>query len=51
MAVAVLGPLALVGAGGMALFAVFFTDFKSEVCEEFTLFKKMATRLYHLEET
>ncbi|MGL6549830.1 hypothetical protein ACSZN3_13065 [Aeromonas hydrophila] len=40
MAVAVLGPLALVGAGGMALFAVFFTDFKSEVCEEFTLFNK-----------
>ena len=33
MAVAVLGPLALVGAGGMALFAVFFTDFKSEVSE------------------
>jgi hypothetical protein len=40
MAVAVLGPLALVGAGGMALFAVFFTDFKSEICEEFTLFHK-----------
>lgn len=40
MTVAVLGPLALVGAGGMALFAVFFTDFKSEVCEEFTLFNK-----------
>ena len=40
MAMAVLGPLALVGAGGMALFAVFFTDFKSEVCEEFTLFNK-----------
>ncbi|HHW4402642.1 TPA: hypothetical protein ACUNCG_003278 [Aeromonas hydrophila] len=40
MAVAVLGPLALVGAGGMTLFAVFFTDFKSEVCEEFTLFNK-----------
>lgn len=40
MAVAVLGPLALVGAGGIALFAVFFTDFKSEVCEEFTLFNK-----------
>lgn len=40
MAVAVLGPLALVGAGGMALFAVFFTDFNSEVCEEFTLFNK-----------
>ena len=40
VAVAILGPLALVGAGGMALFAVFFTDFKSEVCEEFTLFNK-----------
>ncbi|MGK8174048.1 hypothetical protein ACRS1R_02740 [Aeromonas dhakensis] len=40
IAVAILGPLALVGAGGMALFAVFFTDFKSEVCEEFTLFNK-----------
>ncbi len=40
LAVAILGPLALVGAGGMALFAVFFTDFKSEICEEFTLFNK-----------
>ncbi|WP_368161926.1 hypothetical protein [Aeromonas sp. R5-3] len=40
MAVAVLGPLALVGAGGMALFAVFFTDFKSEVTEHETMFKK-----------
>ena len=40
MAVAVLGPLALVGAGGMALFAVFFTDFKSEVSEHETMFKK-----------
>ena len=40
VAVAILGPLAFVGAGGMALFAVFFTDFKSEVCEEFTLFNK-----------
>ncbi|MGY3864367.1 hypothetical protein [Aeromonas bivalvium] len=40
MAVAVLGPLALVGAGGMALFAVFFTDFKSEVSEHDTMFKK-----------
>jgi hypothetical protein len=40
MAVAVLGPLALAGAGGMALFAVFFTDFKSEIHEEYTLFHK-----------
>lgn len=40
MAVSVLGPLALVGAGGMALFAVFFTDFKSEVSEHETMFKK-----------
>lgn len=30
VAVAVLGPLSLVGAGGMALFAIFFTDFKKE---------------------
>lgn len=40
MAVAVLGPLALVGAGGMAFFAVFFTDFKSEVSEHETMFRK-----------
>ncbi|MGY3857022.1 hypothetical protein [Aeromonas veronii] len=40
VAVAILGPLALVGAGGMALFAVFFTDFKSEVSEHETMFKK-----------
>ncbi|WP_421153494.1 hypothetical protein [Aeromonas dhakensis] len=40
MAVAVLGPLALVGAGGMALFAVFFTNFKSEVSEHETMFRK-----------
>ncbi len=40
MAVSVLGPLALVGAGGMALFAIFFTDFKSEVTEHETMFKK-----------
>ncbi|MDQ1884604.1 hypothetical protein RA180_11450 [Aeromonas salmonicida] len=40
MAVSVLGPLAMVGAGGMALFAVFFTDFKSEVSEHETMFKK-----------
>lgn len=40
MAVAVLGPLALAGAGGMALFAIFFTDFKSEVSEHETMFKK-----------
>ncbi|MNF76627.1 hypothetical protein D3C84_587450 [compost metagenome] len=40
MAIAVLGPLALVGAGGMALFAIFFTGFKSEMSEEYTLFHK-----------
>ena len=40
IAVVILGPLALVGAGGMALFAVFFTDFKSEVSEHETMFKK-----------
>lgn len=40
VAVAILGPLALVGAGGMALFAVFSTDFKSEVSEHETMFKK-----------
>ena len=40
MAVAVLGPLALVGAGGMALFAVFFTDFKKEEIVEYTRFNK-----------
>ncbi|WP_052444023.1 hypothetical protein [Aeromonas dhakensis] len=40
MAVAVLGPLALVGAGGMALFAVFFTNFKSEVSVHETMFRK-----------
>ncbi len=40
MAVSVLGPLALVGAGGMALLAIFFTDFKSEVTEHETMFKK-----------
>ncbi|WP_330540948.1 hypothetical protein V0242_18260 [Aeromonas hydrophila] len=40
MAVAVLGPLALVGAGGMALFAVFFTNFKSEVSEHETMFRR-----------
>ncbi|MNF90481.1 hypothetical protein D3C77_497940 [compost metagenome] len=40
MAVAVLGPLALVGSGGMALFAIFFTGFKSEVSEHETMFKK-----------
>ncbi|HIC8860835.1 TPA: hypothetical protein ACW7Y0_001808 [Aeromonas hydrophila] len=40
MAVSVLGPLALVGAGGMALFAIFFTDFKREVSEHETMFKK-----------
>jgi len=40
LAVALLGPLALVGAGGMALLAVFFTDFKSEVTEHETMCKK-----------
>ncbi|MBL0612545.1 hypothetical protein JD508_20245 [Aeromonas jandaei] len=40
LAVALLGPLALVGAGSMALLAVFFTDFKSELHQEFTLFYK-----------
>ncbi|WP_368230102.1 hypothetical protein [Aeromonas sp. R10-1] len=40
MAVSVLGPLALVGAGGMALSAIFFTDFKREVSEHETMFKK-----------
>ena len=39
-AVAVLGPFSLVGAGGMALLAIFFTDFKSEVTEHKTMFKK-----------
>ncbi|MFQ2506989.1 hypothetical protein ACK31R_03950 [Aeromonas caviae] len=39
-AVAVLGPFSLVGAGGMALLAIFFTDFKSEVSEHETMFKK-----------
>ncbi|MDH0434994.1 hypothetical protein N7366_17445 [Aeromonas caviae] len=32
--------LALVGAGGMALLAIFFTDFKREVSEHETMFKK-----------
>ncbi len=40
MAMAVLGPLALVGAGGMALFAVFFTGFKKEEIVEYTRFNK-----------
>ncbi len=39
-AVAVLGPFSLVGAGGMALLAIFFTNFKSEVTEHETMFKK-----------
>ncbi|WP_323929769.1 hypothetical protein [Aeromonas caviae] len=39
-AVAVLGPFSLVGAGGMALLAIFFTDFKREVSEHETMFKK-----------
>ncbi len=41
MAVSVLGPLALVGAGGMAFFAIFFTDFKREESEHETMFKKI----------
>ncbi|MEB5774687.1 hypothetical protein MXE95_11375 [Aeromonas caviae] len=40
MAVSVLGPFALVGAGGMAFFAIFFNDFKREVSEHETMFKK-----------
>ncbi|MGK8174045.1 hypothetical protein ACRS1R_02725 [Aeromonas dhakensis] len=40
MAVAILGPLSLVGAGGMAIFAIFFTDFKKEEHIEHTLFNK-----------
>ncbi|WP_323893538.1 hypothetical protein [Aeromonas caviae] len=40
MAMVVLGPLALVGAGGMALFAVFFTGFKKEEIVEYTRFNK-----------
>lgn len=40
MAVAVLGPLALVGAGGMALLAVFFTEFKKEVTTQYIQFDK-----------
>ncbi|MBL0517176.1 hypothetical protein [Aeromonas caviae] len=40
MAMAVLGPLALVGAGGMALFSVFFTNFEKKVSVEYTVFNK-----------
>ncbi|MGY3864369.1 hypothetical protein [Aeromonas bivalvium] len=40
MAVAVLGPLALVGAGGMALLAVFFTGFEKKTTTEYTVFNK-----------
>ncbi|EKB28110.1 hypothetical protein [Aeromonas dhakensis] len=40
MAMAVLGPLALVGAGGMAIFAVFFTNFEKKVSVEYTVFNK-----------
>jgi hypothetical protein len=40
MAVAVLGPLALVGAGGMALLAVFFTGFEKKPTTEYTVFNK-----------
>lgn len=45
MAVAVLGPLSLVGAGGMAIFAIFFTDFKKEEHIEYTLFNKNKTNV------
>jgi hypothetical protein len=40
MAVAVLGPLALVGAGGMALLAVFFTGYEKKPTTEYTVFNK-----------
>lgn len=40
MAMAVLGPLALVGAGGMALFAIFFTNFEKKISVEYTVFNK-----------
>ncbi|MDM5066322.1 hypothetical protein [Aeromonas salmonicida] len=40
IAVAVLGPLALVGAGGMALFAIFFTNFEKKISVEYTVFNK-----------
>ncbi|MDX7839270.1 hypothetical protein SJS76_06875 [Aeromonas caviae] len=40
ISVAVLGSLSLVGAGSMALFAIFFTDFKKEEHIEYTLFNK-----------
>ncbi|MDX7781363.1 hypothetical protein SJR90_03175 [Aeromonas caviae] len=40
MAMAVLGPLALVGAGGMAIFAVFCTNFEKKVSVEYTVFNK-----------
>ncbi|WP_447832325.1 hypothetical protein [Aeromonas salmonicida] len=40
IAVTILGPIALVGAGGMALFAFFFTNFKKEVTTDYTLFNK-----------
>ena len=45
MAVAVLGLLSLVGAGSMALFAIFFTDFKKEEHIEYTLFNKNKTNM------
>lgn len=40
IAMTILGPLALAGAGGMALLAIFFTKFKNEIHEEYTLFNK-----------
>lgn len=45
IATAVLGPLALVGAGGMALFAFFFTDFRKEETVEYTMFNKEKTNI------
>ncbi|WP_447833820.1 hypothetical protein [Aeromonas veronii] len=43
LAVALLGPLALVGAGGMALFAIFFTGFQKEVTTLYLGFNKNCT--------
>lgn len=40
MAVAILGPLALAGAGGMALLAIFFTGFKKDVNVQYIKFSK-----------
>ncbi|TNJ06889.1 hypothetical protein CF115_12705 [Aeromonas veronii] len=43
LAVSLLGPLALVGAGGMALFAIFFTGFQKEVTTLYLGFNKNCT--------